>query len=444
MTIKRFSLILFGAALIGSGVVHAAPDTRVQQLAGMPMAQPAQVGLSADRLKAMADHFAQAAQTKAAAGYVIMVARYGKVVFSSTTGFQDIEAGKPMSIDTKFRIASMTKPVTTAAVMMLVEEGRLQLHDPVARYLPEFANMRVATGFDDKGDPITEPAKRAITIEDLLTHTSGIGYLFDRKTPLGKMWLSAGFQNVKDLSEFTHKVASLPLYFQPGERFFYSFADDVLGRVIEVVSGQAFDRFLAQRLFVPLGMTNTGFHISPAELASVATLYRHDAQGGLERRDPALGGNITDPNFPPGGGGGLISTATDYMRFAQMMANGGSFGGKQYLSPVTVAQMTRNRIAVGDPESFWGANSKGQGYGLGVGMITDAGRAPYIASDGDFAWGGLWDTQWVASPSTGITAVLMTQMDPTGDTEPKRTLADFRSMLFASVVEVGARPPAGR
>jgi CubicO group peptidase (beta-lactamase class C family) len=411
----------------------------------MAVASPESVGLSSERLGLMAAHFAAEAKAKAAPGYVMIVARHGKVVFSAATGFRDIEAGLPMTLDTKFRIASMTKPVTSAAIMMLVEDGRIHLHDPVARYLPEFAEMRVATGFDDKGDPTTEPAKRAITIEDLLTHTSGLGYVFDRKTPLGKIWSQAGFTPARDLAEFTKKIASLPLYFHPGERFFYSFSDDVLGRVIEVVSGEAFDQFLAHRLFIPLGMKATSFHLTQSEMPGLATIYRRDPQGGLERRDTPLAGNLTDPNLPPSGGGGLVSTVPDYLRFAQMMANGGSFGGKRYLSPVTVAQMTRNRLKPNSQEEFWGANSAGLGYGLGLGVITDSGRTPYLSSDGDFAWGGLFDTQWVASPRTGIVAIIMTQMDPTGDKEPKRTSVDFRNMLFSAIISTdSAKQPSAR
>jgi CubicO group peptidase (beta-lactamase class C family) len=404
---------------------------------------PESVGLSRARLNAMAAHFDAEAKAKAAPGYVLLIARHGKVIFSSTTGYRDIEAGAPMTMDTRFRIASMTKPITSAAVMMLVEDGRLHLHDPVSRYLPEFAEMRVATGVDEKGEITTEPAKRRITIEDLLTHTSGLGYVFDVKTPLGKVWRGLMGQTAADLAEFSRKIATMPLYFHPGERFFYSFADDILGRVVEVVSGQPFDQFLDTRLFAPLGMKSTGFRVAKADIASLATLYRHDANGGLER-STAISGDPTSPTVLPLGGGGLISTVPDYFKFAQMLANGGSFEGKRYLSPATVAQMIRNRLPAFEMEKFWGPNSKGLGYGLGLGMTVDAGRAPYAALDGDFSWGGLYDTQWVASPQTGIVAVIMTQMDPSGDREPKRTSTDFRNLLYAAVTDLDGRAKPAR
>jgi CubicO group peptidase (beta-lactamase class C family) len=433
-------------ALLAALALSAAPALAKDQVkafdkdTGLQLAEPEAVGLSKPRLQAMADHFAAQAKAHVSPGYVILVARYGKLVFSSTSGFRDLESASPMTADTRFLIASMTKPVTSAAVMMLVESGQIHLLDPVAKFIPEFADMKVAAGFDDKGQVQTEALKRPITVQDLLTHTSGLGYVFDFKSPLGKIWREADLMGTKTLSDFASKIATLPLYFQPGDRFFYSFADDVLGRVVEVASGMPFDKFLSARLFEPLGMKSTGFYIPSADRAKMVTLYRHDAEGNLVPEDYRRNLNPSDPSNPPMGGGALISTAADYMRFAQMLANGGTFAGKRYLSPVTVAQMTRDRMKPNAQEQFWGPNSAGLGYGLGLGVVTDSGRAPYAAMDGDFSWGGLFDTQWFASPKTGIVAVLLTQINPVGEKAPRQTNHELRNLLYAAVEKIDAAP----
>jgi CubicO group peptidase (beta-lactamase class C family) len=335
----------------------------------------------------------------------------------------------------------MTKPITAVAVLMLYEEGRFLLDDPVSRFLPEFANPRVFTAVDAQGALVTEPAKQPITIRHLLTHTAGLGYVFDASTPLGKAYDAVPRTPDRTLAEVVRAIASVPLYHQPGADWRYSYADDVLGRLVEVVSGMPFERFLQARLFDPLGMTHTGFSVPESSLALLATVYSHTATGDLEPRDLSALGSPADPNRWPSGGGGLISTAGDYLRFAQMLATGGSFEGKRYLSPVTVNLMISNHVPDDAMFKFWGANSRGLGYGLGVGVLIDAVSSPQAGLNGDYSWGGFWDTHWLVSPRTAIVAVLMAQVDPRGNTTPQRTGPDFRNLLFASVERLDLSRP---
>jgi CubicO group peptidase (beta-lactamase class C family) len=265
--------------------------------------------------------------------------------------------------------------------------------------------------------------------------------VFDASTPLGKAYDAVPRTPDRTLAEVVRAIASVPLYHQPGADWRYSYADDVLGRLVEVVSGMPFERFLQARLFDPLGMTHTGFSVPESSLALLATVYSHTATGDLEPRDLSALGSPADPNRWPSGGGGLISTAGDYLRFAQMLATGGSFEGKRYLSPVTVNLMISNHVPDDAMFKFWGANSRGLGYGLGVGVLIDAVSSPQAGLNGDYSWGGFWDTHWLVSPRTAIVAVLMAQVDPRGNTTPQRTGPDFRNLLFASVERLDLSRP---
>ena len=428
---SRYSPVVRYAALFGLAVV--AVSVRAQAPRELTRTTPVAAGMSAERLDHMRDHFRAEVERNSAAGYVLMVARGGKLVYSAAIGMRDRARRQPMTLDTRFRIASMTKPITAVAVLMLYEEGRFHLDDPVSRFLPEFANPRVFTAVDAQGALVTEPAKEPITIRHLLTHTAGLGYLGDTSTPLGKAYDALPLKPERTLTDVVRAIATVPLYYQPGGDWRYSFADDVLGRLVEVVSGMPFERFLKARLFEPLGMTHTGFSVPESDLRLLATVYRHTATGELEPSDLSILGSPADPNRWPSGGGGLISTAADYLRFAQMLGNGGSFEGKRYLSPVTVGLMSSNHVPNDAMFKVWGADSRGLGYGLGVGVVIDAVSSPQAGCNGDYSWGGLLDTHWVVSPRTGIVAVLLTQVDPRGNKSAQRTDPDFRNLLFASV-----------
>jgi CubicO group peptidase (beta-lactamase class C family) len=436
---SRRSTVVRRGALVGLALLVA--SVRAEPPRELTRTTPAAAGMSVERLDHMRDHFRAEVERNSAAGYVIMVARAGKLVYSTAIGMRDRARRQPMTLDTRFRLASMTKPVTAVAVLMLYEEGRFHLDDPVARFLPEFANPRVFTAVDPQGALVTEPAKEPITIRHLLTHTAGLGYIGDTSTPLGKVYDALLLTPNRTLADAVRAIASVPLYYQPGAGWRYSYADDVLGRLVEVVSGMPFERFLRARLFDPLGMTHTGFSVPESTLALLATVYRHTATGELEPSDLSIFGSPADPNRPPSGGGGLISTAGDYLRFTQMLANGGSFEGKRYLSPVTVNLMTSNHVPEDAMFKFWGANSRGLGYGLGVGVLIDAVSSPQAGFNGDYSWGGLWDTHWLVSPRTGIVAVLLTQVDPRSNSSPQRTDPDFRNLLFASVERLELSSP---
>jgi CubicO group peptidase (beta-lactamase class C family) len=429
------SAIAVASALVVAPAI-AAPSASAQTSRTMPVSTPEAAGMSQERLDHMHDFFQGEVAKNSAAGYVLLVARGGKLVYSGAIGMRDRARQVPMTLDTRFRIASMTKPITAVAVLMLYEEGRFRLDDPVSRFLPEFANERVSSGVDAHGALITEPAKEPITIRHLLTHTSGLGYLFDSSTPLGKTYNAMPITDHSTLADVVRAIAGVPLYFQPGTGWRYSYADDVLGRLIEVVSGMRFERFLKVRLFEPLGMTHTAFCIPESDLPLVATLYKHGPTGGLEPSDTSALGSPADPKRWPSGGGGLISTAGDYLRFAQMLQNGGALEGKRTLSPATVALMSSNQVSNDALFKFFGADSIGLGYGLGVGVVLDAASSPQAGFTGDYSWGGLWDTHWMVSPRTGIVAVLLAQVDPRGGGPPQHTDTDFRDLLFASVERI--------
>lgn len=432
---SRHSPVVRHGALVGLALVVASVSAQAPH--ELTRTTPAAAGMSLGRLNHMRDHFRAEVDRNSAAGYVLMVARAGKLVYSTAIGMRDRARRQPMTLDTRFRIASMSKPITAVAVLMLYEEGRFQLDDPVSRFLPEFANPRVFTAVDAQGALVTEPAKEPITIRHLLTHTAGLGYQgYYASTPLGKVYDALPLTPDRTLADVVRAIASVPLFHQPGADWRYSYADDVLGRLVEVVSGMPFERFLKARLFEPLGMTHTGFSVPQSNLTLLATVYKHTVTGDLEPSDLSILGSPADPNRWPSGGGGLISTAGDYLRFAQMLQNGGSFLGKRYLSPVTVSLMTSNHVPDDAMFRFWGANSRGLGYGFGVGVVIDAVSSPQAGFNGDYSWGGLLDTHWLVSPRTGIVAVLLTQVDPRGNSSPQRTGPDFRNLLFAAVERV--------
>jgi CubicO group peptidase (beta-lactamase class C family) len=324
--IIRVGLVL---ALTFPGLVMAASYPR--GATPLPVAKAETQGMSTERLERMGAFFQNEVAKETAAGYVIVVARNGKLLYSTAVGERDREQHLPMTLDTRFRIASMTKPVTVTAALMLYEQGKFHLDDPLSRYLPEFKDMQAAVGMDESGNLKTEPAKRPITIRHVMTHTAGFGYgvLFDGTSPAAKAWAKVGLGDGSTLAQKTAEIAKLPLNYHPGEGWRYSVANDVLGRLVEVVSGMPFDDYLQQNLFNPLAMTHTSFYVQPQDVQLVAKAYKHDAAGKLELGEfGPLAVQTKRPAFISGGGG-LISTAGDYLRFAQMLANGGTFEGRQ-------------------------------------------------------------------------------------------------------------------
>ncbi|PWE16642.1 serine hydrolase [Marinicauda salina] len=372
------------------------------------------------------------AAERARAGYAAVIALDGEIVHVSEAGYADIAAGRPMTADTPVRIASMTKPVTAVAVMMLVEDGALSLDDPVADYIPAFADARVATSFmrNEAMEIPTEPLERAITIRDLITHTSGVGYIFDYDTNLGALYIGHDiYQGDAPMAARMETLAGLPLYFQPGEAWRYSYANDVLGHVVEIVSGETLDAFMDARIFTPLGMDDTTFFPGESLRARMAALYTHDDDGALVRVPAADDGVLNAAD--EAGGAGLVSTAHDYMRFALMLAGGGELDGTRLLSAETVDRMTE--LHVGPERTPDSMDAADTGYGLGVGVAYD-GDDETIERPGDFGWGGYFDTDFFVSPSTGLAGVIMAQEEPGPTTPPEAAArAVFKPLAYGAL-----------
>ena len=367
-------------------------------------------------------------------GVVLLLARDGEIAHVAEAGFADVAAGTPMTADTLVRVASMTKPVTAAAVMMLIEDGALSLDTPLSDLSPAWANARVATStqVNDAFEIPTEPLSRPITIADLLTHTSGIGYVFDYETNLGALYIENDIysRGGDTLAARIETLAGVPLYFQPGERWFYSYANDVLGHVVAEASGMSLEAFLRQRLFDPLGMDDTTFFPGEAHSGRVSTLYTHDDSGALT----AIAGSADQTAIAPfeAGGAGLFSTANDYVRFAQMLANGGELDGVRVLSADSVAAMTAPHVLADRlPEGMAAVN---MAYGYGVGVIYAGPGASPLRQVGDFGWGGYFDTNFLVSPSTGMVAVILAQEQP-GPTTPRTTGARdvFDALVYGAL-----------
>jgi len=391
--------------------------------AASPTASPEDVGLSSERLARIAAAIQKSVDEGRIAGGVSLVARHGKIAYFQAVGMADRDAHKPMRTDNIFRICSMSKPLTSVAVMMLYEEGRFMLSDPVSDYLPEFKHMKVLDPPwpQDKTSPpgAVVDAKRQITIFNLLTHTSGLTYQWNAR--LGKAYQDANVgsgikQHEGTIGDSVKALAALPLLFQPGDDWEYSLADDVLGRLVEVVSGMPFDRFLEERLFRPLGMKDTGFFPPAEKVSRIAAAYAYDEQKGLRpildnqvMKDDGFEYTADYPYRGPhtyfSGGGGMLSTAEDYYRFCQMMLNGGELNGTRIISRKSVELMSQNHV-IGKPD--------GGDYGLGFGTTRDAQQLKELGSFGSFNWGGFYYTDFVIDPKEGLIAIFMGQLHPTG------------------------------
>ena len=405
-------------------------------------------GFSKDKLAAIPPVLQGAVDAHALSGAVTMIWRNGEIAQLNTVGYRNIAEKASMQRDTIFRIASMTKPVTSVAALMLMEEGKLKLDDPITKWLPEFKDMVV---LKDAQGPLdqTEPAKRDITVEDLMTHRSGLAYGFTSVGPIAHAHQAA----LGDVLSSPHSpdvwlkaLGGLPLSYQPGERFHYSHATDVLGFLVGRVEGKPFRDVLMERILGPLGMVDTDFYVPPAKRGRAATVYRMNAAGGL---DPVVFGN---PDTPPafcGGGGGLVSTVDDYLKFARMLLNKGEVDGVRLLKTETVELMMQNRLTdeqraipfFGIP--FW----MGQGFGLGVSVILDAEKQAWMGAgaNGAFGWPGAFGTWWRGDPANNMIMLYMIQnsisLEPeavgqlaTGQrTEGQMALPAFQNLTYAAI-----------
>ncbi len=384
----------------------------------LPTAKPESVGLSSERLERIARAVQHDVDDKRIAGAVTLVVRRGKVAWFKAQGMMDREAGKPMPADAIFRICSMSKPITTVAAMMLYEEGKFLLDDPVSKYLPEFKDMKVLVK-PAQGARYTIPAMKEITIRDLMRHTSGMTYNWDED--LGAAYEKADvasglIQYDGTIGDSTKRIAALPLLFNPGEKWEYSLSVDVLGRLIEVISGKPLDEFFRTRIFEPLGMKDSYFFVPDNKVDRLATAYTFYPDKGLNRfpdtpiREGAFVYSADYPSKGPkklfSGGAGLVSTAMDYARFCQMMLDEGKFGNTRLLSRKTVELMTHDQLGKIGPD---------QGFGLGFGI--DGVKAPLseLGSLGAYNWGGFFYTAFSIDPKEQMIVVFMAQLHPTGD-----------------------------
>lgn len=415
MNMSRTFWSVVGAVgvLTGAAGVASAPSD-LPEMDGLPTAEPAAVGMSAERLERLDGVMQGYIDRNEVAGVVTLVARRGKVVHFSAAGQRDAENGAPMTHDTIFRMASMTKPIASVALMMLYEEGHFQLRDPISKWLPEFSDMQVAfpppTQERLAGPYKLVPAARPITVQHVLTHTAGLANTYRGITRPEFQEMSAQAEPGDTVGDMLKRLAKLPLNFHPGDAWEYGRGTDVVGRLVEVMSGQTLDVFLRERIFGPLDMPDTHFYLPASKLGRFAAQYGPGPDGAIVLADPATAESryVKEPHVYFSGAGGLVSTARDYFRFHQMMLNGGELDGARILSRKTVELMTTNHT--GD-YGIWLAGP-GYGFGLGYAIVTDLGPSGTPRSEGSYYWGGAFGTIFWVDPSEELISIMLTQIRP--------------------------------
>ena len=406
---------------------------------------PAEAGLDQERLKRIDAHFARYVDDGRLPGWLLTVSRHGRLAHVARCGSRDLEAGLPVTDDTVWRIYSMTKPITSVAAMILYEEGKLALTDPVSAFIPSFADVRVYDGGSDLRQ-VTVPAAEPVRIWHLLTHTAGLTYGFHRVHPVDALYRAGGFEwgtpPGVDLAQACDLWAGFPLLFQPGAEWNYSVATDVLGRVVEVASGQRLDEFFADRIFRPLGMTDTAFWAGPAAQPRLAALYGPGPDGKAKRMDAFGQGALKEPNLL-GGGGGLVSTAADYHQFTQMLLHrpdspAGELDGARLLGPRTARYMMRNHLPGGvDLETFGRPlypdfPFRGIGFGLGLAVVIDPAAGRVSCSDGELAWGGAASTSFWVDQDAELTVSFFTQLLPSS---AHRLRPQLRQLVYQALTD---------
>jgi CubicO group peptidase (beta-lactamase class C family) len=415
---------------IAQGLSLAVLLTLPLSAASLTASKPEDVGMSSERLKRISQMVQRRIDAGEMSGAVTIVARRGKIVHLDAQGVMDLESKNPMTKDTMFRVASMTKPVTGVAIMMMIEEGKIRLTDPVSRYIPEFRGMKVAVALPARpGAPAaapapsgpqfyTVPAEREITIRDLLTHVSGLASGTMSNSETRKL----NRRPEENLASYIPRLGTTPLEFQPGSRWAYSAQAgfDTLGRIVEIASGMTLDEFLRQRVFDPLGMKDIYFWPPEDRWPRVASVYQHDASGLKKSQSP----NSMSSKVYFMGSGGLISTAEDYLPLGVMLANGGQLNGKRLLSPKTVEMMR----AVHVPDTLPG-RQPGEGYGLSVRVVNDHAKRGTLLSTGSFGWSGVYGTHFFVDPVEQVVGVMMVQ------TSNQEVNGDFENMVMQAIVE---------
>jgi len=401
----------------------------------MITAHPEVVGFSATRLRRIDQAMARWIDGGLLAGAITLVARHGRVAHLQAYGMAEIETNRPMQRDTIVRVYSMSKPITAVAALILYEEGLYQLDDPVAAYLPAFKDTPVSLRAETGWELVSQA--NPMTIRHLFTHTSGLMYPSEEDTPAARAYreaFTAHHDADLNLDEFAQVLASLPLAFQPGSGWQYGFSIDVLGCLIEVLSGMPFDVFLKERLFGPLGMVDTDFWVPPDKAHRLAALYSRDEAGALVAHNPTPFW-YNRPTRNPSGGGGLVSTIGDYFRFAQMLLNRGELDGVRLLGRKTVEWMMMNHL----PAGVHPHGDPAVGFGLGGSVLLDPGRATVMGSRGNFGWGGAANTNFWVDPQEELVGILMLQFMPS-ETYP--VVADFRNLVYAALDGAASHQPS--
>jgi CubicO group peptidase (beta-lactamase class C family) len=412
---RRFFCSLLLASVVGS--VGAAD---------LGTARPEAVGMSSQRLNRLTTEMKAIAERGDVPGVVTMVARKGKVVHFEATGKRELEGGTPMQKDSIFRIYSMTKPITGVAMMILFEQGKWQLNDPVSKHIPEFADLKVAKVDPANGAVTTVPSNHPMTMRELMSHSGGLTYGFFGGTAVDKQYVdNKVFDQAQPMKTFIERLGKTPLLFQPGERWHYSVSVDVQGYLVEKLSGQTFPEFLQQHVFGPLKMVDTAFYVPESKMNRLAEFYFRGKDGKTVKH-PGVADYSKPPVFPSGGGG-LVSTASDYLRFCQMLLNGGTLDGQRILSPLTVKLMRTNML----PESAR-TMGPGTGFGLDFAVVDDPAAGGGYGGEGTYFWGGYAGTWFWIDPVYELIVIGMIQ-------ERGDDLPDFRavsrSLTYQSIVE---------
>jgi len=395
-----FALFVFSPALIWAQTTPPKPES---------------LGFSSERLGWLHQTMQHEVDEKRLAGVVTLLMRHGQLVEERSYGTKDMSSGAPMTNDTIFRIYSMTKPVTGVAMMILYEEGKWWPSDPISKFIPEFADLKVFKGVDASGAIVTEPLAHPPTMAELMTHTAGFTYGVFGTTPIDKLYMSRNWMAARDLHDQVRLLAGIPLLYQPGSKWVYSVSMDIQGYIIEKLSGKSLPDFMEERIFKPLRMTNTGFFVPKEKRARFATLYAGGPDGKLVATGEASGPRADYVSMPraASGGGGLVSTARDYARFAQMLLNRGTLDGVRILSPATVELMTSNHLApslmTGEFSIGRAVMQPGHGWGYDLAVFTDPPTADEVVGKGTFYWAGAADTWFWVDPTYDLVFVGMTQ-----------------------------------
>lgn len=400
-----------------------------QQENNLLITKPEKVKMSSDSLNGIKPLMQKYVDAKKLPGMIAMVARRGKVVYCEKFGLMGID--KPMQLDAIFRIASMTKPITSVAVMMLYEEGYFQLDDPVAKYIPEFKNMKVFSFRDNNGIHL-EDQKKPMTIHDLLTHTSGIGSGVENNY-VDSLYRGANLSG-GTLKEMIQKLAKIPLLYQPGTKWKYGRSTDVLAYLVETISGKPFDIFLKERIFKPLKMKDTDYYVSEEKLKRVAAVYSPADSSGIQVLTNPEINNVSKPPKFLSGNGGLLSTASDYMIFSKMLFNRGEYDGVRLLKSKTVDLMTSNQISksIMPDDDFFGSLLSGMGFGYGCAVLLENDQQKLIGSKGSYWWSGSANTYFYIDPKEELILILMTQFVPSYYYPINK---EFREIVYRSIVD---------